>query len=236
MPAGWLASILIHACVGLLIVFGFPWLFASDRDSVAVEIVPVEIVTIAEVTDVSPIAPMEEVEAANEVPPEEIEDEPEPAPEPERPRQRSLASFLDDVTKTKAPTQRPNKGPRGENPRMGAGRSAAETVTLEARAAAVARDHILRNRCWRAPADMPNPDQLAVRMRFRLDARGRVVGRPVPSRSAMGNPELRVAIQRAEHAVLQCDPFPFPNDPALRDHYDLWREMDVNFDFREMSG
>jgi hypothetical protein len=233
MPLGWLASILIHACVGLLLYFGFP-LFTSNRDAVAVETVPVEIVTIAEVTDVSPISPMEQVEA-NAIAPEEIEEE-EPAPAPERQRVSSLDSFLNDLTKKQTPTPRPNEGKRGENPRPGVGRSAGETATLEARIKAVARDHFLRNRCWRSTADMAHPDQLSVAVRFRLDARGRVVGRPSPNRNPMGNPELRVAIQRAESAVLQCDPFPFPNDPALRDHYDLWREMEVNFNLDELGG
>jgi hypothetical protein len=234
MP-GWIGSILIHACVAALLYLGLPH-FGSNRASIRADVVPIEIVTIADVTDVSPISPEEEVSAANEAPPEEIEDEPEPAPEPEPERPRSLASFLDDVTKSNAPTPRANKGPRGPNPRAGAGLSAAETATLEARIMAVARDHILRNRCWRSTADMANADELAVVVRFRLDTRGRVVGRPVSNRNVMGNAELRVAKQRAESAVLQCDPYPFPNDPALRDHYDLWREMEFNFDLQELTG
>lgn len=246
MRFGWIVSLIVHVGLALITLVGWPR--GETRESIPVNVVPVEIMTLAQASDVRAIAPPEE-----ETAPEPEEAAPEPptpaaaeteAPPPPAPRPLNLAELQRDLLRDRSKersertTPRQTPGDRGPRPRAGAGLSQGEAVALRDRIAALARAHMARNRCWRAPVDAPDPARLVVLVRFRLDARGHVQGRPevVSPTSLFGDPELRVAVDRAVRAVLQCDPFPFADDVQAREHYDLWREMEMNFDPREMAG
>jgi hypothetical protein len=102
---------------------------------------------------------------------------------------------------------------------------------MEDRLRALMRAHIIRNQCWREPADARDPASLTVTVRIQLDRNGRLRGQPelVSPTSSGGNPEVRAAIDNALRAVRLCDPFPMADDPAAARRYDLWRETDYTF-------
>jgi hypothetical protein len=248
MRLGWIVSLIGHVLAVFLTVVNWPASAARDVERGAV--VPVEIITLSDVTSVRAIAPPEpeeEVEAEESTPAEE---EPEPAPEPappqERPRERPLQDFLSEVQtsllrdkqKEKRQAQRRIEGERGERARAAAGLGAAETADLNAYLGRIMRDHLRRNRCWRAPADLPNPERLIVTVSFRLNARGRLLGNPqlVSPATTFGDPPMRAAVDAAIRAIHACDPYPFPEDEQAREHYDVWRDMEFTFDPSQLSG
>jgi hypothetical protein len=249
MRFGWIVSFIAHVLAAMLTLVTWPMAATRDLDRGA--IVPVEIVTLADVTSVSPIASQEEEEiAVSDAAVPEAQPEPEPAPAPPQPRQHSLSDYLDEVqgslfedkSKTKAKSSpRRTEGPRGDRPRAAAGLGAAEQAALEDQLRALMRDHMRRNRCWRAPVDLDlsNPQRLIVTVRVRLDARGRVLGSPqlVSPATTFGlDPHMRAAADAAVRAILACDPYPFPNYAWAAEHYDVWRDMEFIFDPSQLSG
>jgi hypothetical protein len=82
------------------------------------------------------------------------------------------------------------------------------------------------------PIDLPDPERLVVTVEFDLNRNGTLNGQPrvTNPRNYTFDPYMRVAAENALRAVRQCDPFPFADDPVLRDHYELWREPEVTFD------
>ncbi|MGE0830197.1 MAG: hypothetical protein AB7O04_12710 [Hyphomonadaceae bacterium] len=243
---GWILSLVIHAAAVLTTLVA--WQSSASSDAPQVNVVPVEIMTLADVSNVSAqSSPQEEEEAlpeeATPEPPVEETRPAEQAPQQRRQTQSSLVladlqpDLLGDLRREKTSPRR-NEGAAADGGGDRTGLGTRELAALRDRLASLTRAHLLRNRCWRAPADMPNPERLIVQVRFRLDAQGRVSGRPqvVSPTSVMGDPEMRVAVDRAVAAVLRCDPFPFPDDPIAADHYDIWRDMEFNFDPRQMTG
>ncbi len=79
-------SFVLHLCVALLVYFGVPAFFEPEFDMA--QTIPVEIVTIADVTNPPPPEPAPEPEPVNKVaipPPPEPLPEPEPVPPPPEP-------------------------------------------------------------------------------------------------------------------------------------------------------
>jgi hypothetical protein len=92
---------------------------------------------------------------------------------------------------------------------------------------------ILRQRlrtCWRMPIDARHPSRLVVTVTATLNPDGTLTQEPRTSPSdAQGDPEMQAAILAAKTAVVNCAPFPFAEDLELRDHYDMWRELEIVF-------
>jgi hypothetical protein len=181
----------------------------------------------------------EDVPEAEVSPDEQIpsEAQPEPAPTPEptpqRPRQQNDAFDLSAVAglldKQREPGRPRNEGQRAERNQRGAGLGTAEVAALEDRAAALVRAHL--RRCWRMPVDLADPDRLVVRVQFDLNRNGTLNGQPrvlSPSNYTF-DPPMRTAVEAALRAVRQCDPYPFPDDPTVGEHYDIWRTQDYTF-------
>ena len=40
---------------------------------------------------------------------------------------------------------------------------------------------------------------------------------------------LRKLVEAARRAIRLCDPFPYPDDPTVAEHYELWRDMEYEF-------
>ena len=64
-----------------------------------------------------------------------------------------------------------------------------------------------------------------------LDRNGNVRGNPrvTSPRNYTFDPPMRVAVDNAVRAVRACDPYPFPTDPQLGDHYEIWNEIEFTF-------
>ncbi len=246
MRPGWVVSAIGHA--GLVLMTLVAWPMASSLETrTAGEVVPVEVVTISDFSNIRALAPdpedMGETEQPMDEPLAEAEEEPEPtpSPEPQRPPPRrnelDLGALGRDLQLDKERPRGERSSPRIENAtrdprtRQGAGLGTAETARLEDHLGAVVRAHIDRNRCRRSVEDMRNADRLVVTLEIEFDRNGRVRGQPrlISPTSVMGDPEMRVAVDYAMRAVRQCDPFPFPDDPLLAEHYDLWRQVTWTF-------
>ena len=85
---------------------------------------------------------------------------------------------------------------------------------------------------WNPPAAVStNPDQYVVTVHLRLTRDHRVIGQPQVLTSGEG-PLYEATRDSAVRAVLQAQPY----DMLSPVTYDLWKEMDINFNPREVFG
>lgn len=235
MRPGVIVSLVGHA--GAVMMTMLAWEARSTITPAIGAVVPVEIVDVAPESNVRALAedvPEDEVAAQEE---ETVEAEPEPAPAPEappqRPRQRNdefdLAAIARMVDKQRTPGRERREGERADRTQQGAGLGTAEVAALEDRARALARAHL--RRCWRMPVDLPEPDRLVVTVEFDINRNGTLNGQPrvVSPRNYTFDPAMRTAVEAAVRAVRVCDPYPFPDDPVVGEHYEIWRETEFTF-------
>jgi hypothetical protein len=240
MRAGWIVSAIGH--VGFVMMTMLAWEARSTLMPEISTVVPVEIVDVAAESNVRALA--EEAEAEEAAPQEEetVEAQPPPAPAPtpapERERRRrddefDLAAVARMVDKQREPGRERAEGARAERTQRGAGLGTDERVTLEARAAALVQAHL--RRCWRMPSDLPEPERLVVVVEFDVNRNGSLNGQPrvVSPRNYTFDQPMRVAVEAAVRAVRQCDPFPFPDDPVVGEHYEIWRTNEYRFGLRQ---
>ncbi len=232
MRAGWVVSAIGH--VGFVILTMLAWETRSAIPLAAGAVVPVEIVDVALESNVRALAedvPDEEVAPAEETPSEaESEPAPTPAPTPPRPRQNNDSFDLSAVTglldKQRDPGRERNEGQRADRDQEGAGPGTAEVAAMEDRVRALVQRHLLR--CWRMPIDQVDPERLIVTLEFELDRNGNLRGPPrviSPTGNYTFDPAMRVAVEAAQRAVTTCDPYPFPTDPVVGEHYDTWDRL-----------
>lgn len=247
MGPGWIGSVLTHGAVILALLVS--WSGAPELPPPSA-VVPVEIIdSISDVTNVKAAAPEPteeepETEVAKEGAPQSVApptpDAPEAIADPkqkqkakEQPRRpvtdlNDLAAMID---RSKKDEGRRNPATvtaeKSDRPRsaIGAGTemTASETDAINS--------HV--QRCWRAPADLPYPERLIVKVRIRLNADGSLAGPPelVSPRSLGGvDPATRVAAEAAMRAVRVCDPFPVARNRTER------IVATLNFDPRLMAG
>lgn len=237
MRPGVVVSIIGH--VGAVLMTMLAWEARSELPPRAGAVVPVEIVDVALESNVRALAedvPDEEV--APEDTPNVAEEEPQPAPtpspRPQPPRQQQnddfdLAAISGMIDKQRNPGRERNEGQRADRNQQGAGLGTAEVAALEDRARALARAHL--RRCWRMPVDLPDPDRLVVTIEFDLNRNGTLNGQPrvISPRNTTFDPAMAAAVAAAERAVRTCDPYPFPDDPVVGEHYDIWRQTEFTF-------
>lgn len=239
MRAGWLVSLIGH--VGAVMMTLLAWETRPPDEQRVGAVVPVEIVDVAAESNVRALAEdvpeVEDAAADAEAAPEQAEPEPEPTPEPAprpRPRERSAAEeqedFLASLTnRDQPPRQRRQEGQRADRNQQGAGLGTEERASMEDRARALARAHL--RRCWRMPIDLPEPDRLVVTIEFDINRNGTLNGQPrvTNPRNYTFDPAMRAAVEAAVRAVRVCDPYPFPDDPVVGEHYDIWRRTEFTF-------
>lgn len=233
MRAGWVVSVIGH--IGLVLMTLLVW----DTRSVVLpsggSTVPVEIVDVGPESNVRALAreaPEEDSATEQEQLPQEPQEAAAPAPTGTRARNDdfSLDAVTGLINRENTPGPRRQEGERADRNRAGAGLGTAEVASLSDRVRAVGRAHL--RRCWRMPSDLPEPDRLIVTVEFELNRNGTLNGQPrvTNPRNYTFDPYMRAAAEAALRAVRQCDPFPFPDDPVLGEHYELWREPRIVFD------
>jgi colicin import membrane protein len=84
--------------------------------------------------------------------------------------------------------------------------------------------------CWNPPIGAANDGSLAVRVKFSLNADGSLSDGPTVVNSS-SNPAFRAAAGAATRAVQRCSPLKLPPES-----YDYWRQVNINFDPRDMMG
>ncbi len=250
---GWPGAVVLH----LLIVAAtlFTWPHALEIAQSNPEIVPVDLVTLADSTNVAPVerappkiepstslaalapdtppAPAIDTEPA----PEEVvpakKPEPAPVPTPPVPTPKTQADkkkpAQDDFTKLLDNLTQDKPQPnakQGSRTVKGLGAQTAMTADLKSLLQS------LIDPCWNRPDAVPHPEQLIVNMRIFLNPDGSVAQSPqVLGDSGSGNPYWGAAVDAARRAVYVCAPYKLPAD-----RYGQWRDFTITFDPRKSAG
>ena len=250
---GVLGSLLFHGLIVAAALFTFHRNLETPEDS---HVVPVDLVTIADQTNVAAQAPPtppapEKMDMPQppplEAPPEPQMQEVEPAPEPPVPKfdiQKEKPPPMDKPVETKKLTQadfdallnkltapdKPVKNAKA-GPRVIQGIGAGNLMTADLKDALKSQIY----RCWSPPTGAPDARDLIVDYDLSLNRDG-TVGRlqmtPGTAAQAAGNGYTRAAAEAASRAIYQCQPYRLPPD-----RYSLWRQINpLRFDPRQMMG
>lgn len=233
MRPGWIVSLIGH--VGAVLMTFLAWETHPAPIPMSGAVVPVEIVATAPESNVRALSASQEepTPALAQAAPEPTQT-PEPAPPPPHPPRRTsdtfdLAAIAGLLDKQRHATQERTNGAHADRSQHGAGLSTQEVVSLQDRVRALTRQAMLR--CWRMPADLPDPERLVVTVQFELDRNGHLRGQPrvtSPQNYTFDAP-MRAAVESAQRAVRACDPYPFPDDPVVGDHFELWSVLEYTF-------
>jgi hypothetical protein len=240
---GYAVSVLFHAMVAVAALTVLRHTFDVAPETHAV---PVELVTIAEKTNVAAEAPPPPPKPQKIViPPATLEPPPlpefqeaEPAPDAQAPKfkirrptrkeqQKDFAALLNKLTaQQKTP---PKNAKQASRTVTGIGAMNGMTADL----ADALKSQIYR--CWSPPVGAPNANDLVVDFDLQLNPDGTVLSLQPSLRSAAaaaGNPYTRAAVEAARRAMYQCQPYKLPAD-----RYAQWREVNpLRFDPRELMG
>jgi hypothetical protein len=242
---GFAVSVLFHAGVVALSLFVFRSAFDIAPETHAV---PVDLVTVAEQTNVAAMAPpppKEEKIETQQTPleplplPEFQEVEPSPdvtmpkfkvQPEPRRTARQQNQDFTALLDKLTKPEKTPPKNARTAD-RIIQGIGAMNGMTADLADALKSQIY----RCWSPPVGAPNANDLVVDFDLQLNPDGTVASlRPsLGSQAASSaNPYTRAALDAARRATFQCQPYRLPQD-----RYAQWREVNpLRFDPRDAMG
>jgi hypothetical protein len=168
--------------------------------------------------------------AAKDVPTPAIRPRHQPRPAP-KPEQKQDAKFDPDriaALLNKAPEQSAAQSRQVAALDAGAG----DPRGLDERMSISEIDALRRQiqRCWSPPVGVRGASDLAVRLRLALNADGTLSRPPEVLTSGSGLGFLAAA-DSAKRAVLRCQPYDLPAGK-----YEAWRDINVNFDPREMLG
>jgi len=177
----------------------------------------------------------------NPIEPEQIEPfEPRVKPKREKdPLDFDALSALIDKEKQSEERAAPRSAPRSA-PDADPADAAGEAVGVRGRLSATEKD-LIRARiygCWntRAIIGAPEPEKLVVLVRIELTEEGELAAEPeVVNRldiEISGNPFWRAAAREAVAAVIECAPY----DYLPPEKYEQWRDLELNFDPRDMLG
>lgn len=246
---GAVASALFHGLIVAAMFFTIQRNFDTPQDS---NVVPVDLVTIADVTNVAPQAPpqpeMEKIEIPQptlEAPPEPQMQEVEPAPEPpvpqfdikkevkpvekpaDPPKKNAAQNFDALLNKLTAPEKPVKNAKPAERVIPGIGSGNAMTANI----ADALKSQIYR--CWSPPTGAPDARDLVADFALNLNPDGTVSAlrmTPGTQVAASSNAYTRAAAEAASRAIYQCQPYRLPAD-----RYNVWREINpLRFDPRQM--
>jgi len=257
-PTGLVGAVALHAAI--LAATMFAWTHTLDIADQAPPVVPVDLVTIGEKTNIQSMVKQQPKE-----PPKEEEVQP-PTPEqaqvtPSTPEQDDAAPPPDETSVEKVqpkpppitPTEKPSPEKKKESfdiDKMMAfldKRAPAATSAPNAKVgprnikgigqqSAMTMDLVdtLRNQiaqCWSPPVGAPHPEALIVQFELYLNQDGTVAQPPQLLSSNSADPFMRAAAEAARRAIYTCQPYRLPPD-----RYNQWQDIKLNFDPRQMVG
>ncbi len=258
MYRGAIFSALLHAAVAVLVIVGLPH-FKHDLPMMDVP-VPVDIVTVAEITNAPPPAPEEKPEPQPEPPkpeppptalaevappPPKPKTKPEPPvkdvkPEKKPPPPDEMASILKTVEKLKEkkPVEKEDSfldTAEALKKRDSAPRDYDPSAPVTISQIDAIRRHF--EKCWNIPAGARDAEDLAVQIRVAM-APDATVQRAeiVPDSRLLTDGFYRAAAESALRAVLhpRCHSL---KDIGLRpEQFDQWRDMVITFNPKQMIG
>lgn len=173
------------------------------------------------------------------------ETKPEPVAAPMPPKRQPPKPKSPDTAKAQTPKQRafnPDQIAALLDRRQPSGQRAAEEISPSAALGAstgnaprLTQSEIdaLRAQiqaCWNPPIGAENAQELIVRLRVQFRPDGTLSAEPVLVNNG-SSPYFRVAAESAMRAVRRCQPYTLP---AAK--YEVWRDVEVTFDPRDMFG
>jgi outer membrane biosynthesis protein TonB len=247
-PYGVVISTLLHGAIFAALLLHFHPDFTTPEESHAV---PVDLVTIADKTNVTAQAPptppqpekldipippaeppptpqMQDVEPAP-VPPvpkfEVQKEKPPPVEKPvEKPAQKNNAADFNALLNKLTTPDKPVKNAKA-GPRVIQGVGAGNAMT--ASIVDALRSQI--RPCWSLQSYPPNPADLVVDFDLSLKPDGSIAQLHSDAKTS-GNPYTRASAEAAERAIVSCAPYKLPADS-----YNTWREISpLRFDPRQM--
>jgi outer membrane biosynthesis protein TonB len=165
-----------------------------------------------------------------EEPKQEAKAEPQkmPPPKPQaKPQPKFDADKIAALLDKRAPTREAATGAERNAPALGASGGSDKSLSQSELDAMRSR---LRQ-CWNPPVGATNSDRLYVVFRVLFKRDGTLSRDPdlIEGAPSQFGPAL---VESAKRALLQCQPY-----SMLRpDHYDLWKDIEIKFDPREMFG
>jgi hypothetical protein len=228
---GVFVSVLLHAMVvaGLFVTFTKKYDMPTDNTP----IVPVDLVTVGEQTNIAPqvapepVAPpepqmLEPAPQDVQAPKIEVAPEAKPTPAPEKPKSKKdqFAALLDQLTTTPPANAKP-----GSRTIQGVGAQTAMTADL----ASILQSQIYR--CWSPPVGGPEANSLIVTYEVVLNKDGMVKSTQLRSAGAAPNTYRDAANNAANRAIYACQPYRLPPE-----RYNQWRDFNFVFDPRYLSG
>jgi hypothetical protein len=264
-------SVVFHVTLMALTVIDFP--FINDDEPRPMTIIPVELVRIADVTNVREMAKEPEPEPEKEkpeppekplperkvempppppkmastMPLEQAKPEPKVEPKPEPPVQQVVAPSVDPRPKPRAPSRfssdriaalldKREDAPKASErlaEKFADREQKMSPIDLQQQTMSIAdavRKRIYDNGCWNVVSGAMDASNLKVAILMYLTPDGNLARPPVVmDTSRMNDPAYRTAAESARRAVQKCVPYELP-----KDKYELWREMQINFDPKEM--
>lgn len=246
---GVVASTAFHALIFAATLFTFHRSFDTPDE---VHMVPVDLVTVADKSNVQAMAPpvekpqeqkldiptpvaepppvpqMQDVEPAPEPPVPKFDvqkDKPPPVDKPvEKPdtKKNAQQDFAALLNKLTTPDKPVKNAKAGPRVIQQVGIGNGMTADL----ADALKSQIYR--CWSPPTGAPDARDLVVDFDLRLNPDGTVGG--LQLKTLGGNAYTRAAAEAASRAIYQCQPYRLPQD-----RYSLWREISpLRFDPRQM--
>lgn len=225
------ASVLLHLALVASIFVTFTRKLDLPMDTTPV--VPVDLVTVGEQTNIAPRAApqpvaLPEPQMLEPAPPEaqvpkfEVAPEAKPNPAPEKPKSKKdqFAALLDQLTSTP-----PDKAKTGTRAVQGVGAQTAMTADL----ASILLSQIYR--CWSPPIGGPDSGSLIVTYEVWLNRDGTVVKTELRSGDAPRGSYRDAANLAANRAIYACQPYRLPPD-----RYSQWRDFNFVFDPRYLTG
>jgi type IV secretory pathway VirB10-like protein len=236
-----MGSLVLH--VGIIAVMFFTWTHKLDIVDQAPPVVPVDLVTLADKTNITPMV-------TQEPKPPQVMEQPTPPPLPVilQPPKFEVAPAAKPVPVQKpAPKQETfdinnvqamldkRQAAAAKNAKVGSrnikgiGDQSAMTADLRA----MLQSEIYR--CWSPPVGAPHPEKLIVSYELFLNRDGSVAQPPQltadSSSAATSDPYMRAAAEAARRAIYTCAPYKLPAD-----RYNQWHDVTFVFDPRDMVG
>lgn len=233
---GVVASIALH--VGLVAALFVSFSKKLDIPTDATPLVPVDLVTVGEETNIAPMVKQEDVTpppepAMVEPTPQEIEPPKfEIAPDAKPvPKEKPKPEEKFDINKIASLVNKlpPKNAKTGARTIQGVGAQTGMTADL----ASILQSEIYR--CWSPPVGSPHPERLIVRYELFLNRDGSVAQPPQltaeSASAAASDPYMAAAAGAARRAIYTCAPYRLPPD-----RYPQWRNVIFTFDPRALAG
>jgi outer membrane biosynthesis protein TonB len=240
---GAVGTALLH--VGVVASMLFTWAHKLDFADQSTPIVPVDLVTVADKTNIAPQAPqIAPDKLAPPTLPDMLEPPPQVVPEPKievapaaekkpekakpaekpKPDKFDINNIIASLNKHAPPpnSKAANRAVKGVGPQSG----------MTADLATMLQSEIYR--CWSPPVGAPHPEKLIVSFVLLLNRDGSVAQPPQltsESAAAASDPYMRAAAEAGRRAIYTCAPYKLPPE-----RYSQWQSVEITFDPRMLMG